>query len=78
MIEQTTIEGRNYFTATARGVEYTAGRDSIGWGVWSRRLALGRSNVGGFKRYPSLEALAQGCKAFRGLDALVDAQAVAA
>lgn len=77
-IEQTTIEGRDYYTAVRAGVEYTAMKDSSGWGVATRRLALGRFNTGGFKRYPSLAELAHGCRAFRGLDALVDVQAVAA
>jgi len=78
MIEQTNIEGRSYYTATARGVEYTASEDCIGWGVWSHRLALGRGNVGGFKRYASLAELSAKCKALAGLDALIAAPAVAA
>jgi len=71
MIEVTIHDGREYFTATARGVEYTASREADGWGVWSRRLALGRRNVGSFKRYASAAELAAACRAFRGLDALI-------
>lgn len=71
MIQKTTIDGCDYYTSTRAGVEYTAMKDSVGWGVASRRLALGRFNIGGFKRYPSLAALAEGCKAMRGLDLLL-------
>lgn len=78
MIEQTTIEGRDYFTAIERGVEYTANRDTVlgGWCVYSHRLAYGRGHIGGVKRYPSAEALAAGCKAFRSLPALLEAAPV--
>lgn len=78
MIQQTTTEGRDYFTATRRGVEYTAMRQGDAWGVASRRLALGRSNIGGFKHYPTIEAVEAGCKAFSGLSMLVNAPTVAA
>ena len=73
MIQQTTIEGRDYFTAIKAGVEYTAMKDSAGWGVATRRIALGRFNTGGFKRFNSLADLAANVRAFRGLDVLVNA-----
>lgn len=73
MIQQTTIEGRDYFTATRAGVEYTAMKDCAGWGVASRRLSLGRFNTGSFKRFDSLPELAASVRAFHGLDALVSA-----
>lgn len=78
MIQQTTTEGRDYFTAIRRGVEYTAMRQGDAWGVASRRLALGRWNMGGFKHYPTIEAVETGCKAFAGLSQLINAPAVAA
>lgn len=78
MIQQTTTDGRDYFTTTRRGVEYTAMRQGDAWGVASRRLALGRWNVGGFRHYATLGDLEAGCKAFAGLSLLVNAPAVAA
>ena len=72
MIQQTTIDGRDYFTTTRNGVEYTAMRNGDGaWGVATRRLALGRFNAGGFKHFASLAELATKVRAFRGIDALV-------
>lgn len=73
MIQQTTHEGRDYFTAERAGVRYTASQDCIGWHVHSHRLALGRGNVGGVKRFASVSDLATKVKAFRGLDQLVTA-----
>lgn len=78
MIQVSEHDGRKYFQATARGVSYTASKDAGGWHVHSHRLALGRHNVGSVKRFPSLSDLANTCKAFKGLDTLVDAQAVRA
>lgn len=40
MIEVTIHDGREYFTATARGVEYTASRNADGW--WAERVADGQ------------------------------------
>lgn len=66
------INGTAYYTATARGVSYCAQELAGKWFVGSRRLALGRHfNTGGGKYYETLEAVANGCKAFSGLDALV-------
>lgn len=66
-------EGKTYYTAVSRGVEYTACPSSDGrYWVASRRLSLGRWNTGGGKYYENLEAVAQGCKAFTCLDALVN------
>lgn len=63
------IDGKTYYTAIYRGVEYCAGRLGDGWFVSSRRLSLGR-HVGGGKYYANLVAVAAGCKAFLGLDML--------
>lgn len=68
-ITKTVQDGVAYYTTTARGVEYcayfmaSAGR----WFVSSRRLALGRGNVGGGKYYDRVED----CKAFAALPALM-------
>ena len=67
-ITKTTEAGVDYFTTTRRGVEYcayfmaSAGR----WFVSSRRLALGRGNIGGGKYYDRLEE----CPAFAALPTL--------
>lgn len=73
LITASEIDGRTYYTATRAGVEYCAGRLGDAWYVSSRRLALGRFNTGGGKHYADLAAVAAGCKAFAGLDALVEA-----
>lgn len=73
MIQAHTIDGKTYYSATARGVEYTAHLNAAGWFVSSRRLSLGRRHIGGGKYYDSLEALSSGCKAFAALDVLVAA-----
>lgn len=73
MIQATVQADTTYYTATARGVEYCAHRNVAGWFVSSRRLSLGRFNTGGGKYYGSLQDLAEGCKAFAGLDVLVAA-----
>lgn len=66
---KTSIHGGNkYITATYRGTEYTLMRNGDGWGVATRRIALGRFNTGGFKHYRSLAEVAAGCKAFSAVE----------
>lgn len=65
------INGAPYVSAVRRGVSYCLHRHGDGWGVSSRRLALGRSNVGGFKPYATLSDVAEGCAAFGSAAALV-------
>lgn len=72
MIEVQKFAGRDYYKTTVRGVEYIASRDSYGWGVATRRLAFGRRHIGEFKRYGSLAELAARCKAFAGLDKIIN------
>jgi hypothetical protein len=76
MISAETIDGVTYYSITRRGVEYLAYCSLSGWGVSTRRLALGRRHVGGFKYYDSVEQLADTVKAFRGLDLLLAAPGV--
>lgn len=65
------LDGVTYYTATRRGVEYTAYKTFSGdWFVASNRLALGR-HIGGGKYYKNAEAIAEGCKAFAGLAILL-------
>lgn len=72
MITAQAIEGRTYYTATARGVEYMASELAGAWFVSSRRLALGRRHIGGGKHYSTLADVAAGCKALAGLDLLAE------
>ena len=66
---KTTIANSNkYTTVIHRGTEYTLMRMGDAWGVATRRLALGRFNAGGFKYFPTLEAVKAGCKAFGGVE----------
>ena len=70
-ITATTIDGMTYYTATRRGVEYTAYQTKGGeWFVATKRLALGRFNPGGGRYYKTIGELAQAVKAFVGLDLL--------
>jgi hypothetical protein len=78
LITQEQVNGSDYYTAVARGIEYTAHMIGEQWFVASRRLALGRRHIGGGKYYATLADVAANCKAFAGLDVLVGAQEVAA
>jgi hypothetical protein len=73
MIETTIHDGKPYYSATSRGVSYCAHELGGRWFVSSRRLALGRSNIGGGRYYETLADVAAGCKAFAGLDLLLAA-----
>jgi len=61
-----------YLATEYRGTEYTLRRSQWGWELTTRRIALGRWNMGGFKRFATLEAVKAGCKAFAAVD-LVEA-----
>lgn len=63
VFEVSVIDGRNYVTTQARGVEYTLMKNGEGWGVATRRLALG-SCRGGFKHFNTLPEVAAKCRAF--------------
>lgn len=56
--------GLKYISAEYRGTSYCLSRNGDGWFVSSRRLALGRWNMGGGKCYATLADVAAGCKAF--------------
>lgn len=72
MIQVQTINGTDYFTTEARGVEYAARVNVLGlWEVSSRRKSLGRRNVGTCRHFDSIEQMAASISAFRGLDRLV-------
>ena len=69
-MERNIHDGKLYITAVARGTTYTLMRHGDGWGVASRRLALGQFNPGSFKAYATLAEVAAGCKAFGSVEAL--------
>jgi hypothetical protein len=56
--------GTTYLTAEYRGTMYTLCRGQFGWELSTRRIALGRFNAGGFKRFDTLAQAAASCKAF--------------
>jgi hypothetical protein len=58
------VNGTQYVTTEARGVQYTLAPHGDGWGVYTRRLALGRWNAGGFKAFNTLQDVAANCRAF--------------
>lgn len=58
------VAGKQYVTTVARGVEYTLAPHGDGWGVATRRLALGRFNTGGFRFFDSLADVGTKCAAF--------------
>ena len=58
------IDGRQYVNTTARGTAYTLSKSGDEWHVYTRRLALGRWNVGGFRAFPTLKSVAENVKAF--------------
>lgn len=66
-----TIENGKAYTSTVhRGTEYTIRHGEWGWELTTRRLSLGRWNLGGFKRFDTFTALQESCKAFAGLNLL--------
>lgn len=64
--------GTVYLTAEYRGTAYTLRRSQWGWELSTKRLSLGRYNVGGFKRFDTLAEVQAKCKAFAGVE-LTDA-----
>jgi hypothetical protein len=62
--------GMTYLTTEYRGTEYTLRRGEWGWELTTRRISLGRWNMGGFKRFETLEEVKAKCKAFAAVDLL--------
>jgi hypothetical protein len=77
IITASEIDGKTYYTATLRGVEYCASQIGGEWFVSSRRLGLGRRHIGGGKYYKDLSAVSAGCKAFSGIDVLLECEIIA-
>lgn len=59
-----------YLTTTYRGTIYTLRRSPWAWEVSTRRLALGRSKIGGVKHFDTLADVTANCKAFAGVQLL--------
>lgn len=79
MIEARNEAGRVYYSTTRRGIDYVASCDVYGWFVRTQCRALRRAMMGGgVKRYKSLADLSANCKAFAGLDVLVESEGVKA
>jgi hypothetical protein len=76
-IDSQVIDGVTYYQATSRGVSYVAHEICGKWFVSSHRLALGPRHIGGGRYYDDVAAVAAGCKAFAGLDVLLQADAIA-
>lgn len=57
-----------YLQKTYRGTEYTLRRFRGGFELTTRRLALGRWNIGGCKFFGSLAEVQSGCRAFTGIE----------
>ncbi|MDU4254494.1 hypothetical protein [Pseudomonas sp.] len=72
MLTKTIQNGNTYYSMTHRGVAYMlrCKRDGS-WELSSRRLSLGRGNVGSVKFYDTLDELERSMKAFRGVAKLL-------
>lgn len=60
--------GTTYLATEYRGTAYTLRRSQWGWELSTKRLSLGRYNVGGFKRFETLADVQANCKAFAGVE----------
>ena len=65
------IDGVKYISSIYRGTEYTLYNSNGSWWCGSRRLALGRMNMGGGKYYVTLQDIVDGCKAFGNIEELI-------
>ena len=70
ILNRTIANGKTYLTTEYRGTEYTLRCGKFGWELSTRRIALGRSCMGGFKRFATLADVQAKCKAFAGVDLL--------
>ncbi|MBF6615571.1 MAG: hypothetical protein ITG07_02485 [Candidimonas sp.] len=77
-IEQSNIEGVSYYTVVSRGTRYSLRQHKGEWELYSKRLALGRSNIGSYRFFRSLEEVEASVKAFSGIKLLLGSSAPAA
>ena len=73
------IDGTTYYSTEYRGVIYTLyySEPAGAWSVTSRRKALGRWNMGTHRYFKNLSGLEKAVKGFRGISALIEAEATA-
>ncbi|MBA1280253.1 hypothetical protein [Stutzerimonas stutzeri] len=71
LIEQSTVEGSTYYSTESRGTRYSLRRHKGEWELYSKRLALGRSSIGSFRFFRSLDELEGAIKAFSGIQRLI-------
>ena len=72
MINTETYEGITYYSMSSRGIDYTLRFNSDEWELHSHRKALGRSNVGTFKFFKTIEDVESSIKAFKGISSLIN------
>lgn len=60
--------GKVWLKTVHRGVEYSIARGEFGWTVYTRRLALGRFNIGSVRVFPTLAAATEKYKVFLGIE----------
>lgn len=70
------IEGVTYYETERNGIAYMCYLTGQGeWCLQTRRLSLGRHNVGSFRHYKNLDLLASSVKAFSQLPQLLQVPA---
>lgn len=76
MISSEIIDGVTYYSAEARGVQYTLCQWRDGeWQLYSKRKSLGRMSPGTVRFFGSLEDVEKTCKAFHGIAQLAAVRA---
>lgn len=70
-IEQQAIDGITYYTTVSRGTRYSLRQYKGEWELYSKRLALGRSSIGSFRFFDTLEQLEVTISAFNGIGMLI-------
>lgn len=70
-IEQEIIAGITYYTTVSRGTRYSLRQHKGEWELYSKRLSLGRSSIGSFRFFDTLEQLEVAISAFNGIGMLI-------
>lgn len=73
IIEKSEYEGVTYYQMTSRGVDYTLRcHNDDEWELHSKRKALGRSNIGLFRFFKTLQEIEDTLKSFKGITKLIE------
>ena len=72
VITREILNGKVYVSTVSRGTEYCLCRNADAWIVRTRRLGLGRHNLGGCKHFATLADVAAGCKVFGTVENLTE------